>query len=185
MLPDVQLGPTGLTFRPLGLGVWQWGDRYWAYDDDGLGNARQAFDATLDAGITLFDTAEILRRRRVGAHPGKADSGYGPAPVRRNQVQSSAESSHDCFGDEAARPEPERLDVDVIDLYQVHHPYTVLRMEGVMGRLADAVRAGKVKYVGVSNYNEKQMRKAHKELAKRGVAARFQPGALQPVAPRA
>jgi aryl-alcohol dehydrogenase-like predicted oxidoreductase len=61
------------------------------------------------------------------------------------------------------------LDVDSIDLYQVHHPYTILRIEGIMGRLADAVRAGKIKYVGVSNYNESQMRKAHAALAKRGI----------------
>jgi aryl-alcohol dehydrogenase-like predicted oxidoreductase len=63
----------------------------------------------------------------------------------------------------------ERLGVDSIDLYQVHHPYSILRMESVLGTIADAVRSGKVKHVGVSNYSARQMRKAHRELARRGV----------------
>jgi aryl-alcohol dehydrogenase-like predicted oxidoreductase len=170
MLPDARLGPTDVSLRPLGLGVWQWGDRYWSYDaGKNLENARAAFDATLDAGITLFDTAEIYgggESERIlgrlikdsGRHPFVATK-FNPMPQRITTAAVTKRLDLSL----------ERLGLESVELYQVHHPFTILRIEGIMGRLADAVKAGKVRYVGVSNYNEKQMRQAHRDLAKRGV----------------
>jgi aryl-alcohol dehydrogenase-like predicted oxidoreductase len=169
MLPNARLGPTDIELRPLGLGVWQWGDSYWSYDEaTAMDNARAAFNATLDAGITLIDTAEAYGKgkseailgtlmRETGRKPFVATK-FQPLPrLRASAVPKALEASL------------ERLGVDAVDLYQVHHPYSVIRMESVIGHLADAVRSGKVRHVGVSNYSARQMRKAHRLLAKRGV----------------
>ena len=62
-----------------------------------------------------------------------------------------------------------RLGRDTIDLYQHHFPARGVSIPKLMDQLADAVEAGKVKAVGVSNYSVEQMREAHAALAKRGI----------------
>jgi aryl-alcohol dehydrogenase-like predicted oxidoreductase len=56
-----------------------------------------------------------------------------------------------------------------IDLHQVHFPRALSSIESVMDAMADLVEAGKIRAVGVSNYNAEQMRRAHARLAKRGI----------------
>jgi aryl-alcohol dehydrogenase-like predicted oxidoreductase len=171
MLPSIQLGPTDVTIRPLGLGAWQWGDtRFWGFDaSTGPALAREAFDASLDAGITFIDTAEL----------------YGGGKSERMVGRFLRESGREAFVATKFAPFPwrvrsaslvvaldrslERLRKEQVDLYQVHWPSPLLRIERLMDRLAEAVQAGKVRYVGVSNYSEKQMRRAHAALARRGV----------------
>jgi aryl-alcohol dehydrogenase-like predicted oxidoreductase len=62
-----------------------------------------------------------------------------------------------------------RLGRDSIDLYQHHYPNAKLSIPKLMDFVADAVEAGKVKAVGVSNYSAEQMREAHAALAKRRI----------------
>jgi aryl-alcohol dehydrogenase-like predicted oxidoreductase len=62
-----------------------------------------------------------------------------------------------------------RLDVETLDLYLIHWPYTVLRIEPLMDAMA-AMHAGKVRAVGVSNYTAPQMRRVHARLSGRTVA---------------
>ncbi len=62
-----------------------------------------------------------------------------------------------------------RLERNSIDLYQHHFPNQRVSIPKLMGLLADAVDAGKVQAVGVSNYSAEQMRDAHAALAKRGI----------------
>jgi aryl-alcohol dehydrogenase-like predicted oxidoreductase len=63
----------------------------------------------------------------------------------------------------------ERLGRSSIDLYQHHYPNNSISIPQLMNLLADAVEAGKIKAVGVSNYTAEQMREAHASLAKRGI----------------
>jgi aryl-alcohol dehydrogenase-like predicted oxidoreductase len=169
MLPDTRLGPTEIALRPLGLGVWQWGDSYWSYDvSTSYENARNAFIGTLDAGITLIDTAEAYAKGESERTLGKLMAETGRKPFIATKFQPLPRLRSSSVGLALDRS-LERLGVESVDLYQIHHPYSVLRMEGVLGRLADAVKAGKVKHVGVSNYSASLMRKAHRVLAARGV----------------
>jgi aryl-alcohol dehydrogenase-like predicted oxidoreductase len=62
-----------------------------------------------------------------------------------------------------------RLQVAKIDLYQLHWPSPLLSIPKLMDAMADAVAAGKICYVGVSNYSARQMRQAHAALARRGI----------------
>jgi aryl-alcohol dehydrogenase-like predicted oxidoreductase len=63
-----------------------------------------------------------------------------------------------------------RLGMDHVDLYQAHWPSPFVSIPPLMDALADAVAEGKVRYVGVSNYNAAELRQAHAALARRGVS---------------
>jgi len=62
-----------------------------------------------------------------------------------------------------------RLGRNSVDLYQHHFPSSLVSIPKLMDLMADAVKAGKVKAVGVSNYSAEQMRIAHAALARRGI----------------
>src|SRR6266545_3900626 len=62
-----------------------------------------------------------------------------------------------------------RLQRTRIDLYQIHFPFRWMPVPTLMNLMADAVEAGKIRAVGVSNYDAEQLRVAHAELARRGV----------------
>ncbi len=167
-LDQRQLGTSGIVVPSLGVGVWSWGDRgFWGY---GQGYTRaditQAYAACLDAGLNFFDTAEMYGRgeserilgecvREVG-RPVIIASKFAPLPNRL--------SARTLL--KALDASLERLNVQTIDLYQVHWPYTFLRVEPLMDALAQAVRSGKVRAVGVSNYGADLMRRAHARLAR-------------------
>lgn len=167
----VPLGKTDVRVPPLGLGTWQWGDSmFWGY---GKGYAeseiRAAFDASLAAGITFFDTAEVYGRGRSERFLGRFSAGrrdglviatkFMPLPWRLGKGQLLA----------ALRKSLERLELAQVDLYQIHWPFPPRPVEFWADALADALQAGLVRAVGVSNYSADQMRRAHEVLAKRGV----------------
>lgn len=64
----------------------------------------------------------------------------------------------------------DRLAATSVDLYFVHFPYSILRIESLMDAMAEAYGSGKIKAVGVSNYNAEQMRRAAARLAEHGIA---------------
>jgi aryl-alcohol dehydrogenase-like predicted oxidoreductase len=171
MLNTIQIGSSDLTVAPLGIGAWQWGDKsLWGfgkgYDES---DALAAFNAALDAGINMVDTAEVYgggvseeivgRCLRQAKRPVVVATKFAPLPTRigRRTVMRALEGSL------------KRLGVETIDLYQVHWSFPVIPIHMLMNILADAVQAGKVRYIGVSNYDVAQMRLAHATLAQRGL----------------
>ncbi|MGG6240547.1 aldo/keto reductase [Nodosilinea sp. AN01ver1] len=175
-LQTVTLGPNGMVVPALGVGTWAWGDSlFWdygkAYSDSDL---HAAFDATLDNGLTLFDTAEIYgfgqSERLIGQfmqqRPQQTDqkaivaTKYFPLPWRFSK-QSVAE---------ALSASLDRLQVASVALYQVHQPVSfLLSQKDLMQALAAEVKRGRLGAVGVSNYSATQMREAHGYLAAQGV----------------
>ncbi len=162
------LGATGIAVPPMGVGVWSWGDKgFWGYGKDYTRtDVTQAYKACLEAGLNFFDTAEMYGRgeseRILGeciqedGRPVVIASKFAPLPNR-----FSARSLL-----KALDASLERLNVQSIDLYQIHWPYTLIGVDALMDALAGAVRAGKVRAVGVSNYSADQMRRAHARLAR-------------------
>src|SRR5215212_6228763 len=63
----------------------------------------------------------------------------------------------------------ERLGIETIDLYQIHFPNPIFKINSLMDALSETVKAGKVRRVGVSNYGADQMQRAHDRLASHGV----------------
>ena len=167
----VRIGASDIVVNPIGVGTWQWGDRrYWGYGQDyDADDLAAAFDAALAAGLNFFDTAEIYgsgdserllgrQLERTGAKVAVA-SKYMPFPNRL-----SADAVARAF-DASCR----RLGVPTIDLYQVHWPFSLLRKGVMLRALARAVDAGRIRWVGVSNYGAGRMRRAARLLAGYGV----------------
>ncbi len=162
-----------LGVAPLGVGAWAWGtSRLWGYGKEyDRRDVGEAFRASMDGGVTLFDTAEIYgngaSERIIGEILREGDfdgtpviaTKFAPLPYR-----FGARSLLNALDKSLVR-----LGVVTVDLYQVHFLNPLLRIESLMDALAEAVKEGKVRHVGVSNYNAKQLRRAHDRLASHGV----------------
>ena len=166
------LGTTGIEVTPLGFGTWAWGDSlFWGYGKDyGELELRLAFQAAVNRGITFFDTAEVYGLGKSEELLGKfiketrattqMATKYMPLPWRFRKEDVA----------DAVTASLKRLKMPSIDLYQVHFPApSFLSQSGLMDALADEVEQGRIKSVGVSNYNAQQLREAHQLLARRGV----------------
>lgn len=154
-----------------GLGAWQWGDRLiWQYgqthsDED----CRAAFDVSIEAGIRFVDTAEVYgsgrSERMLGQflketeQPVLVATKYFPFPwrLRKKSLLRALQRSL------------ERLEVEAVDLYQIHQPLSLLPLETLMEALAEAVKEGLTRTVGVSNFNQTQMLRAYSALARKDV----------------
>src|ERR1051326_3759626 len=173
MLETVSLGKTDLTMPALGLGTWQWGDRAtWSYGNGySQGDVEEAYRQSRAAGITFFDTAEIygggLSERMLGplvrAERSEVIVATKFAPLPYRFTASSMPKALDAS--------LKRLGLAQVDLYQVHWPWgSPIKIETLMNAMADQVEMGRIRAVGVSNYTDAMMRRAHAALAKRGIA---------------
>jgi aryl-alcohol dehydrogenase-like predicted oxidoreductase len=169
MLTTRQLGQNGPIVSAIGIGTWAWGDKlFWGYGDRyGKAEVAAAFQTSIEAGITFFDTAEVYgtgeSERLLGQFcktvptPVQLATKYGPLPWRLTKA-----SVHG-----AIQKSLERLQVDTIDLYQVHWPFNFLMSPVTLFEaLAESVQKGWVRAVGVSNYNANQMQQAHDLLGR-------------------
>lgn len=169
----IALGATDVKVDPIGIGTWQWGDRFtWGYGSGAYTDAdlRAAFDTALAAGITFFDTAEIYgggrseqllgQFTRESGRPIVVATKFAPLPwrVRRSSLVTALRNSRG------------RLGLPHVDLYQIHWSWPPRSVETWAHALADVVEAGLARAVGVSNFDIDQMRRAHDVLAKRGIA---------------
>ena len=163
--------PSILENVELGIGTWQWGDQWlWGFGGDyAESDIRAAFDACLARGVTFFDTAEIYGRGHSEQYLGQFIKAAGkgvilatkfmPFPWRLGKARLRA----------ALRRSLDRLGVERVDLYQIHMPWPPVSIETWMDALAEAVEAGLVREVGVSNYNVAQVQRAYAALSQRGV----------------
>ena len=171
-MQTIKLGSNGPTVTALGVGTWAWGDTlFWAYGKDfGAKDVAEAFQASVDAGITFFDTAEVYgfgeSERLIGqfckqtSQPIQIATKYFPLPWR---WQRSAIA-------EALTASLERLQTEQISLYQIHWPLEfLLKTKDFMEVLAEEVKKGRIQSVGVSNYSAAQMALAHQYLAENGI----------------
>src|SRR5215211_6574402 len=176
MTDRVRLGRSDLEVPRLGVGAMTWGSpsgrSRWgparlAYGGTpGSEEERRAFQASLSAGVEFFDTAAMYSagasERRLG------ELAEGKRVVIATKFPpgwlSTAEALSDALDQSLARLRRSR-----IDLYQHHFPSRRVPIPSLMGLMADAVEAGKVRAVGVSNYSARQLRVAHAALAERGV----------------
>jgi len=156
-----RLGRSGLHVSLAGLGCNNFGMRI-DYEA-----AEKVTNAALDAGITLFDTADVYGRgaseemlgRALGARrheviiATKFAAPMGEGPMHRGG------SRHRIV--EACEASLRRLGTDYIDLYQMHMPDPDTPIEETLRALDDLVRSGKVRYLGNSNYKGWQIAEAH------------------------
>jgi len=160
----------------MGVGAMTWGDAKGlarlhpaktAYGGaEGFEEEKRALEASIAAGSNLFDTAAFYSG-------GASERRMGELTHGKDVLIASKFPGGFSFKAEDLPKELEaslaRLERDSIDLYQHHFPNQRVSIPKLMELLADAVEAGKVKAVGVSNYSAEQMREAHAALAKRGI----------------
>ena len=155
----------------MGLGAWQWGDRVvWQYGH-GYGDAevREAFQASLQEGIRFVDTAEIYgsgrSERLLGQFLKETDqpvliaTKFLPFPWRLGKV-SLPRALKGSLG---------RLGVESVDLYQIHWPTPLMSTDTMMSGLAECVKSGMTRTVGVSNFGQTRMLAAYSALAQHNV----------------
>ena len=166
-----RLGNSDMDITPIGVGAWAMGGGGWEFgwgpqeDNDSLAAIHEA----LDRGINWIDTAAVYGLGRSEGVVGRALK----ARTRRPFVFTKCSlvwNEHGEIGHSlkaaSIRREVEdslrRLDIDVIDLYQVHWPDPDADIEEGWTEMARLKDEGKVRYIGVSNFNVKQMKRAQK-----------------------
>jgi aryl-alcohol dehydrogenase-like predicted oxidoreductase len=174
----IRLQGSEISVPPLGVGTWAWGDKgTWGmggYDSSySEATIRQAWDASIEAGVALFDTAEIygageserIIGRLLAAEPTVREevviaSKFMPSPWKLAVTPA-------LLG--AARASLTRLGIESIDLYQIHGPVSLRSHSALADALAAAHAEGLIKAVGVSNYSAKETRAIDAALRKRGL----------------
>ena len=157
----VKLGRTGLKVSRLCLGTNMFGAGY--VDDE---RADKVINTALDAGVNFIDTADIYHLGRSEVVVGSAISHRreevvlatkGGYPMGEGPNQGGLSRGHLVDAVDASL---RRLDTDYIDLYQVHVWDPETPLEETMRALDDLVSAGKIRYVGCSNFTGWQLIKA-------------------------
>jgi aryl-alcohol dehydrogenase-like predicted oxidoreductase len=160
-LEQRRLGKSGLYVSEVGIGCNNFGGRI-----DAAGT-QAVVDAALEAGINFFDTADVYGDRQSEVLLGKA------LGARRHEVivatkfgMPTGPTPQDRGGSRryilrAVEESLTRLGTDYIDLYQLHAPDAATPIEETLAALDDVVRAGKVRYIGHSNFSGWQILDAH------------------------
>jgi len=166
-----QLGNSDLQLTPIGYGAWAIGGGNWefawgAQDDD---ESVRTIERALDAGINWIDTAAIYGLGHSEEVVAKAlkNTPHKPYVFTKCSMRWSADRQiYRSLKAESLQEELEnslrRLKVDVIDLYQIHWPNPETEIEEGWETLARFREQGKVRYIGVSNFNVEQMKRAQK-----------------------
>ena len=166
-----RLGNSDLELTPIGVGAWAMGGGGWAFawgpQDDNESIA--AIQAALDRGVNWIDTAAVyglghseeVVARAIAGRPNRPfvftkcervwnEKGEISKSLKRDSVRKECEASL------------RRLKVDTIDLYQIHWPEPDEEVEEGWETLSRLKEEGKVRWIGVSNFNVAQLERARK-----------------------
>jgi aryl-alcohol dehydrogenase-like predicted oxidoreductase len=166
------LGNGGPEVSVVGLGTNNFGRRC-DYD-----RTLAVIDAALDAGVTLFDTADIYGQGMSEEYIGRALEGRrGRVLIATKFGKPMDERPEERRGSPdyiqwAVESSLRRLRTDVIDVYQLHEPDPVTPIEETLGALNDLVADGKVRWIGSSNFSSEQI-EAAEEVARGAGFHRF------------
>jgi aryl-alcohol dehydrogenase-like predicted oxidoreductase len=164
-----KLGASDLEITPVGVGAWAMGGGGWqfawgAQDDN---ESMDAIHAALDKGINWIDTAAIYGLGHSEEVVGRALAGRSKKPLvftKCGIVWNEKRENRRTIEPDSIRKEVEqslsRLKMDVIDLYQIHWPEPDSLVEAAWTMMAKLQQEGKVRHIGVSNFNVDQMRRA-------------------------
>ncbi len=177
-----RLGASGLKVPVLSFGTGTFGggtEFFKAWGSSDVAEATRLVDICLEAGVNMFDTADIYSQGQSEEILGAAIKG------RRDKVLISTKGTF-RMGGEAAGPNSvgssrfhltnavnaslKRLGTDFIDLYQLHGFDAMTPIDEVLNTLDDLVRAGKIRYIGCSNFSGWHLMKSLAYSEKHGLA---------------
>src|SRR5579864_5963573 len=158
------LGNSDLKITPIGIGAWAMGGGQWAFSwgtqDDNASIA--AIHTALDAGVNWIDTAAVYGLGHSEEVVGRAIKGRSERPYIFTKCSRVWNVKGEITGNlqkQSIRQEVEnslrRLQIDTIDLYQMHWPDPEADIEEGWRTMAQLKKEGKVRYIGVSNFNVK------------------------------
>ncbi|MBV9482558.1 MAG: aldo/keto reductase [Acidobacteria bacterium] len=162
------LGSSDMEITPIGIGAWAMGGGGWAWswgpqsDDDSV----SAIHAALDCGLNWIDTAAVYGLGHSEEVVARALKGRQRCYIftKCERVWNEHGEISGALQAESIRRECEaslrRLEVDVIDLYQIHWPEPEQDIEEGWTEMARLQQEGKVRWIGVSNFNLTQLRRA-------------------------
>ena len=146
------LGKTGIQVSALGVSTNKWSH---GSNDEAVFQAYQAFQ---DGGISFSDTAEVYGFGKSEPLVGDCLQRDGQPAVIATRFAPFIACSSPRHLLKALDASLARLGIETIDLYYIHFPYPIADLDALADAMAEAVTAGKVCHVGVSNFNAKQMR---------------------------
>ncbi|MFX0016121.1 MAG: aldo/keto reductase [Promethearchaeota archaeon] len=157
------IGNTDVKASQIGLGTWQFGSKSWGYGTDfNKADAISIVKKALELGINIIDTAEVYGQGKSEIIIGEAIKDYDrenliistkfmPTAIRSSAVVRALNKSL------------KRLQTDYIDIYLIHWPapWFIGRVLNQMEKMADD---GLIRYIGVSNFNQKRLQNAQKKM---------------------
>src|SRR5712691_3945630 len=164
-----RLGNSDLFITPIGFGAWAIGGSGWefAWGAQGDQDSIAAIHEALDAGVNWIDTAAVYGLGHSEEVVARALAGVGNRPyvfTKCSMVWDERREIGHSLKADSIRRECEaslrRLRVDTIDLYQIHWPDPDEDIEEGWATLAALQQEGKVRHIGVSNFNVAQMKRA-------------------------
>jgi aryl-alcohol dehydrogenase-like predicted oxidoreductase len=169
-----KLGNSDLEISPLGVGAWAMGGSGWKFSwgeqDDA--DSIAAIRAALDTGINWIDTAAVYGLGHSEEVVAKALEGVSNQPYIFTKCERRWDERGEIYPSlkaDSIRRECEdslrRLRIDRIDLYQLHWPEPDADIEEGWTEMARLKEEGKVRWIGVSNFNVEQMKRAQKIAA--------------------
>ncbi len=165
-----QLGYADLKLTTVGLGTWAMGGPWqfgWGPQDDD--EAIAAISASLEAGINWIDTAPVYGLGHSEELVGKALKQTNQKPIiatKCSLLWNDKREKVSCLKAQSIRREChdslERLGIETIDLYQIHWPEPEKDIEQAWEEMARLAAEGKIRYLGVSNFNVEQIKRLQK-----------------------
>jgi aryl-alcohol dehydrogenase-like predicted oxidoreductase len=159
-----RLGSSGLQVSKICLGTWAIGGWMWGGSDEA--ESIRTIQTALDKGLNFIDTAPVYGFGQSEEIVGKAIKGY----LKRDQVVVATKAGLEWDDKEKVfrnstrqrilkevEDSMRRLQTDYIDLYQIHWPDPLVPIEETAQIMADLLKTGKIRAVGVSNYSPDQM----------------------------
>jgi aryl-alcohol dehydrogenase-like predicted oxidoreductase len=163
------LGASGFKVPVLGFGAGTFGGKgplFSAWGNTDVDEAKRLVDICLDAGVNLFDTADVYSDGASEIILGAAIKGRRDDVILSTKITLRAGEGPNDVGASrhhlirATDKALKRLGTDYIDLLQLHHFDAMTPVESVMSTLDDLVRVGKVRYIGASNFSGWQLMKS-------------------------
>jgi len=157
-----RLGKSDLKVSVIGLGTWQFGSEVWG----GLGEeqAKPIIEKALELGINFFDTAEAYGNGKSEEYLGKYLKSVREEVVIATKILPQHFRYDDVF--KAVNGSLKRLQVDCIDLIQLHWPNPYVPLSETMKALEKLYDEDKIRYIGLSNFPKPLIIEAEKHLSK-------------------
>lgn len=152
------MGRSDISLSEISIGCWVMGGDYWGGADD-----KESVEAIIEAvenGVNFIDTAELYGNGRSEEVVGKALKGRRDKVMISSKVWKTNMHYHDVF--KACEGSLKRLGTDHIDVYFIHYPNDEVDIEETMSAMLELKKQGKIREIGLSNFDRKQMEEALK-----------------------